>query len=129
MTSTEQAVADAMSRHGRQLPVEEITADWAMSQDAGIDGIDVDDFVMDLEARFGSIVSDIPWGRFSDQRASFRGCAVWFAPLWLVWRLFRWPFDGYWVPPPNGGEERLTVKHLATVLDAGEWIEPTDSKL
>lgn len=127
MTPTETAVAEAMSRHGQQLPLETITCDTAMSQHARIDGIGVDEFAGDLEMRFGPVVRDVPWGRFSDQRASFRGCGILLFPPWLIWRLMRWPIDGFLIPAPNGGGERLTVEHLARVLDAGQWIEPARS--
>ncbi len=113
-----------MSRHGAQLEVDEITKATAMSQDAKIDGIDVHDFVKDLERTFGEIVWTVPWGRFSDQRASFYGCSTALAPFWLLWRLASWPVRGEFLPLPNGGRERLTVDHLTEVLHGGQWIEP-----
>ncbi|QPQ55796.1 hypothetical protein IC614_04195 [Allosphingosinicella flava] len=126
MTPTEIAVAETMSRHGFKLPMEQIAPETAMSQDALIDGIDVDDFVWDLEAQFGSVVWSVPWGRFSDQTTSFRGCGCALLPFWTIWRVFWWPFEGRLIPLPKEAEERLTVRHLAKVLDEGAWCEPEE---
>ncbi len=101
-------IRKAMSRNGMRRDFGEITSATAMSQDAGIDGIDVYHFAKDLENTFGEGVRAVPWGRFSDQRASFYGCSVVFAPFWLLWRLVTWPIHREFIPPPNGGVERLT---------------------
>lgn len=124
LTETERGVAEVMSRHGMQLDLSEIGPTTAMSQDARIDGIDVDEFVWALEERYGEIVKWIPWGRFSDQRASFRGCACLLVPGWLLWRLVVRKRGEAVVPPPNGGDERITVQHIARVIDQGFWSEP-----
>jgi len=124
VTPTEEEVARVMSSPERALAFDEITPATIMATDARIDGIDVDDFVADLEAEFGPIVREIPWLRFSDQRASFRGCACVIAPFWLLWRAMLYPINREWVPLPNGAVEPLTVGHIARVIDAGYWIEP-----
>lgn len=116
-------VRRAMSRNGAQMNIEQVSSATAMAQDARIDGIDVWEFAKDLEKTFGEVVWTIPWGRFSDQRASFYGCSVAWAPFWLLWRLITWPVHGEFVPPPNGGKERLTADHLARVLSDGAWFE------
>ena len=122
---TMRGVAEVMSSHGARLGLSEITQDTAMSQDARIDGIEVDDFVFTLEKRFGAVVWSIPWGRFSDQRASFRGCIGCLVfPAWLAWRVFARIRGEPLIPPPNGGEERITVGHIARVIDQGFWSEP-----
>lgn len=124
MTPTEEKVARIMSSPERALAFDEITPATIMATDARIDGIDVDDFVADLEDEFGPIVREIPWLRFSDQRASFRGFGCVIAPFWLLWRAMLYPINQEFVPLPNGGEEDLTVGHIARVIDAGYWIEP-----
>ena len=124
LTETERSVAEAMSSCGKRLDLSEIGATTAMSQDAGIDGIDVDEFVCALWRQYGEIVNEIPWQRFSDQRASFRGCGCLLFPGWLLWRLVvRKPGERV-IPPPNGGDERITVRHIARVIDQGFWSEP-----
>ena len=128
LTPTELRVAEVVSKFGGQLGVEEIGSDTAMAQDALIDGIDVDDFVSALEAEFGEIVREIPWLAFSDQRASFRGCmSLLGLPLWLVWRFIARPV-GERILQPVGtlAHPRLTVGHIAQVIDSGYWFEPTD---
>ncbi len=117
-------VRETVAQHGCRLESAEITDETTISQDAKIDGIDVYDFVNELEESFGAMVWSIPWSRFSDQRASFYGCQTAIVPFWLIWRLFRWPFDGFWLPLPNGGEEQLTVGHLTNVFFRQEWFEP-----
>lgn len=118
-------VRSAISQFGCQLCSEEITNDLSISHDAKIDGIDVYDFVKELESTFGPVVWTVPWARFSDQRASFYGCQIALVPFWFLWRLLRWPVDGHWLPLPTGGAERLTVGHLTSVLFRKEWFEPS----
>ena len=97
-----------------------------MSQDARIDGIDAYDFAMDFPDRFSPTLRQVPWDRCSDQRASFYGCRQ--ALLFPFWFAYRLAVAGLRreavIPLPNGGAERLTVRHLAAVLDRGEWFDP-----
>ncbi|MBM3928214.1 MAG: hypothetical protein FJ335_07135 [Sphingomonadales bacterium] len=125
MTPTEIRVAQIMSRHGSRLSLHEFSPDTAMAQDAIIDGIDVDDLVFDLEDEFGLVIREIPWLRFSDQRASFRGCGIVLYPAWVVWRLFvRKSDEPIHILPDPQLFPRLTVSHIAGVIDRGEWFEP-----
>lgn len=99
----------------------------AICQDAYIFGIDLDDYVDAIENEFGQVVLQIPWLRFTDQTASFRGCAVLLVPPWLLWRLVSWPFrGGRFLPHPDPlkFQHRLTLRHIAAVIDRGEWFEP-----
>ena len=124
LSPTQTLVAQAMAKNGKRLDIAEIRRDTAMSQDAGIDGIDVRDFVHDLGEDHRDIWGMAPWGRFSDQRASFYGCNVLLIPVWLLARIATWPVHRDWlIPPPRPVEERLTVAHLAAVLERGEWFE------
>jgi hypothetical protein len=115
VTPTERKVAAIMTCHGGRLPLLEIGPDTAMAQDAMIEGLDVDDFVRDLAEEFGEFVWTFPWGRFSDQRASFRGCLeiAWF-PLWLLIRLVHRPSGEAVLPVVDSGDlPRLTLRHIA----------------
>jgi hypothetical protein len=124
LSPMEALVAHAMAKNGKQIDLAEIHRHTAMSQDAGIDGIDVWDFVVDLGEEHRDIWGKVPWGRFSDQRASFYGCNVLLFPVWLLARIVTWPVHRDWpIPPPRPVEERLTVAHLAAVLERGEWFE------
>ena len=118
------AVKGAVSRNGARLPYDQIDEDIAIARDAHIDGIGVDDFVYDLQDTFGPGVWLLPWGRFSDQRASFRGLGCLLLPFSLMWWLATWPVRGEFIPLPNGGKEQLTVGHLTDVLYEGNWFEP-----
>ena len=103
------------------------TAETAVCQDAYISGIDVDDFVGELETHFGKVVWDVPWGRYTDQAGSFRGCGVIVFPFWLLWRLKSKLLGGdpvFFLRHPTDFSNRLTLGHLAKVIDAGHWIEP-----
>ncbi|WP_326524213.1 hypothetical protein [Sphingomonas sp.] len=126
LSGTEARVAQAMGEFGC-LPVAEITRDTAMAQDAYIDGIDVDDFVGVLHDEFGEVIRDIPWLSFSDQRASFRGCAVALLPFWLIARVFVRPSgESILARPGEVAYPRLTVGHIAQVIDQGYWTQPED---
>lgn len=96
-----------------------------MSQEGGIDGIDVYEFITSFPEQYKDVLNQVPWSRFSDQSASFYGCEVALVPFWLLHRLVTWPAHrGPLIPKPNGGSERLTVEHLANVLERGERFEP-----
>lgn len=104
-----------------------LTPASAVCQDAYIFGIDVDDYVNALSSEFGQIVHQIPWGHYTDQTSSFRGCGCLLVPPWLLWRLVRWPLvRGSIIPraDPRNFPFRLELGHLAKVIDRGEWIEP-----
>lgn len=76
LTPLEEHIAVAMAKNGKQLDIAEIGRDPAMSQDAGIDGIDIWDFVCSLRDDHRIVWQQVPWERFSDQRASYYGCSV-----------------------------------------------------
>lgn len=100
-------VVQAVSDHGCQLDIADITDETAM-------------------VRFGGIVDVIPWARFSDHRASFYGCAVFAVPFWFLWRLLMWPVNREVMPKPDGTTARLTVGHLTDVVERGHWFEPVE---
>jgi hypothetical protein len=102
-------------------------AQSALCQDAYIFGIDVDDYVYELKRRFGDVVYEIPWLRFTDQTSSFRGWASLIVPFWVFWRLARKLVMGGPViphPQPRAFPLRLELAHIAYVIEQGEWIEP-----
>ena len=104
------------------------TASTAICQDAMIFGVDVEDYVAELEEEFGAIVWDIPWLHYTDQTSSFRGCSAGLFPFYLLARLARWPFFGGDIIPkadPGNFPKRLELGHIAKVIDAGHWIEPS----
>ncbi len=128
LSPTEALVAQAMAAGGKRVDLATITRDTAMSQDAGIDGIDVWEFVAALGEEHRHIWYRVPWQRFSDQRASFYGWSIIMFPFWLLWRLVTWPLHREWpIPPLRQADERLTVGHLAAVLDRGDWFEPGET--
>ena len=81
-------------------------------------GDDLVDFVERLEERFGSWVWEWPWQRFTQLS---EGLSLLF-PFMLLWQLVTWPIRGSFSYP--SAYERLELGHIATVLEAGEWIEP-----
>ncbi|KLI63665.1 hypothetical protein [Aurantiacibacter marinus] len=90
----------------------------AVMQDLGIGGEDVDDFALRLAERYGDQVADWPWQRFADLN---EGLSLLF-PFMLVWQLASWPFRGRFSYPSN--KQRLTLGHIAFVLERGEWVDP-----
>ena len=113
----------------RGHPNEEFAAraDSAVCQDAWIFGVDVDDFVHELDKEFGSVVWQIPWGTYTDQTASFRGWGVFAFPFWFVARVAKCIVcGGLIVPRPNPSEfpRRLELRHVAAVIEKGEWFDP-----
>ena len=108
----------------------EIGAASAISQDLLICGIGVDDYVALLDREFGPVVWEVPWLRFTDQRASFRGWGCLLFPFWLGYRVLTWPvLRGPLIPRPDprNHPERLTLGAIAALIDAGAWVEPKGS--
>jgi hypothetical protein len=104
-----------------------MTPSSAVCQDACIFGLHVDDYVSDLETEFGDIVWYIPWGRFTDQTSSFRGTGCLLIPIWMIKRLWRVVAHGEAFlpkPDPRNFPHRLTLGHIAAVIEKGEWFEP-----
>lgn len=93
-------------------------SDSAIDQDIGMAGGDVEDLVEALEAEFGEDVWQWPWQRFAILN---EGLGCFFLPA-LVWQLLSWPFRGSFSYPDS--LERLTLGHIAAVIEKGEWFEP-----
>ena len=92
--------------------------DDAIDHDLHIVGDDALNFIEQLEDRLGDKVWEWPWGRFVQLR---EGLSVSF-PFMLIWQLFTWPARGRFSYESN--RERLTLRHVAKVLDRGEWVDP-----
>lgn len=104
-----------------------LKGDSAVCQDAYIFGIDVEDYVAALEKEFGPIVWEIPWLNFTDQTSSFRGCGTILVFPWLLWRCLMLLIRGGPLiprPDPRGFAPRLELRHIAAVIDRGEWFKP-----
>ena len=101
--------------------------DSAISQDAYIFGIDVDDYVTELEKEFGPVVWTFPWLHYTDQTASSRGCrACIVAPFVVPWFLFKklvFGPESLPRPDPKHHPYRLTLRQIAEAIDAGGWPE------
>lgn len=104
---------------------EAVSLDDAVCQDLMIFGVDVEDYVSELESEFGEVVWTIPWAYYTDQRGSYRGftaCLV--MPVLIPWALLKRIFPGLpGLNPPNprGHPHRLTLQEVAEVIDAGGW--------
>ncbi|HEX6218463.1 MAG TPA: hypothetical protein VFZ35_04235 [Sphingomicrobium sp.] len=99
----------------------------AISQDAYIFGIDLDDYVQKLHEEFGPIILEIPWLNYTDQSDSYRGCAVAMFPFILLGRLVAQPITRRPLlrrPNPKAFPDRLELAHVAKVIDQGYWEEP-----
>lgn len=109
------ALAQAMSGLRRVWP------DMAVSQDLGLYGDDITEFIMALADRYGQWVWDWPWARFVDDNEG-AGCLILFGLPWLLlcW-LIGGPSRGL---DPGQGLERLEIGHIAAVIDRGVWFEP-----
>lgn len=90
----------------------------AFEQDLRISGDDVDYFIENLENRYGDWVWTWPWQRFAQTN---EGLSALF-PVILIWQLATWPFRGSFEYPTKF--ERLELRHIAKILEAGEWVEP-----
>lgn len=101
--------------------------DSAISQDAYIFGIDVDDYVDELEKEFGPVVRTIPWLYYTDQTGSARGCrACLLLPLVIPWMLFKKLIFGpnsLSRPNPRNYPYRLTLRQIADAINNGGWPE------
>lgn len=95
-----------------------LTPDWAVDQDTGVAGGDLEDFVEALAVEFGDQVWQWPWQRFA---MLDEGLSPLF-PLLLIWQLLTWPIRGRFSYPSS--YERLTLRHIAKVISDGEWTEP-----
>ena len=111
------------------MPVGDLAygAKTAVTQDALIYCLDVDDYVSGLEETFGPIVREIPWLLYTDQTSTHRGCLP--AIPFLLVALARLPLllIGKPVipgPDPRNFGPRLTLGHIAYVIDQGYWTEP-----
>ena len=97
----------------------EATLDSALDQDLKIIGDDVDDFAEALAERYGEWVADWPWERFV---CLDEGVPI-LAPMAAIWDFLRLPW-GDTAFPRKPELERLTLAHVANVLERGEWIDP-----
>ncbi|KEO87439.1 hypothetical protein EH30_07345 [Erythrobacter sp. JL475] len=86
--------------------------------DLGIVGEDAIEFIERIGDRLDERVWDWPWSRFVE----LRECLSLLFPFMLIWQLLTWPFRGRFSYPSN--KERLTLRHIAFVLERGEWIDP-----
>jgi hypothetical protein len=133
LEDTEQKVLNATRRHLQARGGDwdsQIGLDDAICQDLMIFGVDIEDYVGELEEDFGKVVWTIPWLHFSDQTSSFRGGGCLFFPPWLVWRLVRRLFvPGPIIPraDPRNHPYRLTLREIAKIIDEGGW--PQDRQL
>lgn len=91
----------------------------ALDQDLGIIGDDSDDFVIEIAANYGAWVREWPWKRF----LCFDEGVPITAPFAAIWEFLRLPWrDTAW--PTKPVLERLTLAHIAFVLERGEWVDP-----
>ena len=100
--------------------------DSAISQDAYIFGVDVDDYVGELEQEFGPVVYTIPWLVYTDQTNSARGCRACLAiPIIVPWLMLKSLILGRknLGPDPRQHPYRLTMRQIAEAIDAGGWPE------
>ena len=125
-SNVEQRVLDATRRHleGRGWK-ESVELDDAVCQDLLIFGIDVDEYVGELNSEFGEIVWTIPWGYYTDQTGSYRGCrACVVAPFLVPWMLFKkvaFGAETLTMPNPKNFPHRLTLRQIAQVIERGGW--------
>ncbi len=109
------ALAQEMSGLRRVWP------DMAVSQDLGLYGDDITEFVAALADRYGEWVWDWPWVRFADDHEGVGCLAIFGLPLLLMrWLFRRQSPDSYLAQ----GLERLEIGHIAAVIDRGVWFEP-----
>ncbi|WP_337660956.1 hypothetical protein [Erythrobacter sp. Alg231-14] len=104
---------------GEDFGIRETTLDSALDQDLKIIGDDVDDFAEALASRYGEWVFDWPWEEFV---CLDEGVPI-LAPFALIWDFLRLPWRET-AFPRKPHLERLTLAHIAKVLEAGEWSDP-----
>ncbi|WP_390587117.1 hypothetical protein [Erythrobacter sp. MTPC3] len=102
-----------------EFGIGEATLTSALDQDLKIIGDDVDDFAELLANRYGEWVCEWPWDRFVCLN---EGVSI-LAPFAALWDLLRLPWRET-AFPRKPQLERLTLAHVANVLERGEWIEP-----
>jgi len=95
-----------------------LAAASAIDQDIRISGGDVEDLAEALAGEFGDHVWQWPWHRFA---LLDEGVSPLF-PFQLVWQLLTWPVRGTFSHPSP--YERLELRHIAKVIEAGHWLEP-----
>ena len=94
------------------------TLDDAIDHDLHIYGDDLVHFVEKLEERYGAWVWEWPW---QDHAELNEGLSLLF-PFMLIWQLATWPFRGRFSYLSK--KKRLTLDHIAFVLECGEWVDP-----
>ena len=125
--TTEERVLEATRRYleRRGDTSEDVQLDDSVCQDLMIFGVDVEDYVDELESDFGKVVWTIPWAYYTDQRGSYRGCmACIVAPVLIPWALLKRVFPGFpGLNPPDAREHphRLTLREIAAAIEAGGW--------
>jgi hypothetical protein len=112
--STLDRVRQIVSKHSG-MRLEKLTANSAIDQDVRISGDDVTELAEALAKEFGEHVWQWPWQRFAEMSEPHM-----FTVFWFVWRLATWPFRG----TLRDSFERLELRHIAAVIDRGEWFEP-----
>jgi hypothetical protein len=93
--------------------------DDAVDQDLDIVGDDGDEFVLLLVSRYGEWVRFWPWERYLCFDEGVPLMAPWLALsnfLRLPWRSTAFPH--------KPSLDRLTLLHIAFVLERGEWVDP-----
>lgn len=88
----------------------------AIFQDLGIGGVEADDFVDALIARFGDWVAGWPWAQFVD----FTEPPASIGPR--IWKWLRLPYPE--TAFPGHVEQRLELGHIAAVIEKGQWFDP-----
>ena len=130
MTDTEQRVLDATKRHLIERGGAEdvrVALEDAICQDLMIFGVDVEDYVAELEKEFGKVVWSIPWLHFTDQEGSYRGVrACLFIPFLIPWMILKkalWGSSSLKSTSPREHPHRITIAEIAEIIDAGGWQE------
>ena len=99
------------------VPIDKLTAKSAIDQDIRISGDDVTELAQALADEFCGDVLNWPWQRFAEL-----GEPHLFTGFWFIWRLLSWPIRGRLFDPSPF--ERLELRHIAAVIEKGEWFDP-----